>query len=146
MLTELSKQLGMSPSTVKEHMESLTKAGLVVMIDDGHKWKYYELTSKGKNVLHPADTKIWILLSISILALLVTAGDLIRLYTPTQAFMLTESAPAMDMVRAPAAGGSPEMAPMMQTAAQLPYFHIASFILFGVLAALCASYIIRRRS
>lgn len=51
-LTELSKQLSMSPSTVKEHMENLCNADLTVQVDDGHKWKYYELTNKGKK--HPA--------------------------------------------------------------------------------------------
>jgi DNA-binding transcriptional ArsR family regulator len=51
MLTELAKELDMSPSTVKEHMDSLRKAGLVILKDDGHKWKYYELTRNGKNIL-----------------------------------------------------------------------------------------------
>ena len=148
MLTELSKQLGMSPSTVKEHMESLTKADLVVMIDDGHKWKYYELTRKGESVLHPVDTKIWILLSVSILGMIVAVGDLIR--NSVQPAML--GANSFDMIRAPTAGG-----PVMESAqkaaeagvqpvsAAIPYVHIAALVLFGALAAVSVFYILRKR-
>jgi DNA-binding transcriptional ArsR family regulator len=82
MLTELAKELGMSPSTVKEHMDSLSKAGLAVMIDDGHKWKYYELTGKGKNVLNPGQTKIWIMLSISVIGMLVASQGIILTMAP----------------------------------------------------------------
>jgi DNA-binding transcriptional ArsR family regulator len=82
MLAELSKELSMSPSTVKEHMESLTSAGLAVMIDDGHKWKYYELTRKGKNVLDPGQAKVWIMLSISIVGMLMASQGIILSMAP----------------------------------------------------------------
>jgi len=78
MLTELSKELDMSPSTVKEHMVNLSKAGLVVQIDDGHKWKYYELTRAGKDILSPDETRVWVILGLSAVALIFTSWDLIR--------------------------------------------------------------------
>lgn len=68
-LTELSKELGLSASTVKEHMEKLSQDGLIKQKDDGHKWKYYELTGKGKEILNPGETKIWLILSASVLGM-----------------------------------------------------------------------------
>ncbi|UCD03176.1 MAG: helix-turn-helix domain-containing protein [Candidatus Aenigmatarchaeota archaeon] len=151
MLTELSKQLDMSPSTVKEHMERLTKAGLVVMIDDGHKWKYYELTNKGRNVLHPADVRIWILLSVSIFAVLVAAGDMVRMSLQSNAVALASRLESFDMIRAPAAGDAasealPALQTTTETAMQVPYFHIAALIIFGALALVSVLYIVRKRS
>ena len=72
MLSELSTEFGMSPSTMKEHMDSLLDAGLVDKKDDGHKWKYYELTRAGKNVVFPGETRIWVVIGISALAMVFT--------------------------------------------------------------------------
>jgi DNA-binding transcriptional ArsR family regulator len=74
-LSELSKEHKMSVSTVKEHLDNLVGAELIIQIDDGHKWKYYELTRKGKAVLNPEEKKIWILLSLSLLAIVAAASD-----------------------------------------------------------------------
>ena len=52
-LSELSKRLSLKNPTVKEHCNLLLDANLVKKIDDGHKWKYYELTNKGKQIVHP---------------------------------------------------------------------------------------------
>lgn len=45
-LTDLSRQLGLSPSTVKQHLEELRTLGLVRFVDDIHlnRFKYYETT------------------------------------------------------------------------------------------------------
>lgn len=67
-LTELSAALGLAPSTLKEHLDALRAADLIVLRDDGHKWKYYELTRKGRAVLNPAERKVLILLAVSLLA------------------------------------------------------------------------------
>ncbi len=148
MLTELSKQLGMSPSTVKEHMESLTSAGLVRMIDDGHKWKYYELTRKGDNILNPSGMKIWILLSVSILAIIVSIGDMLRSAVTVPSFA-SGTYQSMDMLRAPVAesaetlaGSAPKAADAaINTAAQtmqIPYFHIVAIVIFSAVAIMSA--------
>ena len=149
MLTELSKQLEMSPSTVKEHMDNLSKAGLVVQIDDGHKWKYYELTSKGKNILHPEETKIWILLSISILAMIGILYDLFqRSYGGLMTFA-REAAPAAGQVgdaikEAPAAGAETEL--VAQTAAlALPIYHIIGIAVFAVILGSCIAFLALNR-
>ena len=50
-LTELSREEGVSLPTAKEHLEKLEKTGFVEKKDEGRKWKYYELTKKGKKLL-----------------------------------------------------------------------------------------------
>ena len=43
-LTDLSRQLGLSPSTVKQHLEELRRMGMVQFVEDMHlnRHKYYE--------------------------------------------------------------------------------------------------------
>jgi DNA-binding transcriptional ArsR family regulator len=67
-LSELSKRLSLKNSTIKEHCTLLMNAELVKKIDEGRKWKYYELTSKGKNLLNPSpleQAQILVMLSIT---------------------------------------------------------------------------------
>jgi DNA-binding transcriptional ArsR family regulator len=68
-LTDLSEELEMAPSTIKEHLETLVAAGLIKQVDKGMKWKYYKLTMKGKQVVNPYEQKVWIILATSLLAL-----------------------------------------------------------------------------
>lgn len=77
-LTDLSQQMGLSPSTVKEHLDRLVDAGLIEYLDRGTKWKYYVLTSKGKSVVKPVEAKIWIMLSASAAVLASVAVDVFR--------------------------------------------------------------------
>lgn len=74
-LSEISEELGMSVSGVKEHLETLEGAELIRKMDDGHKWKYYELTGKGSGIVDPGKkgTRIMVLLSISMVAFLASA-------------------------------------------------------------------------
>ncbi len=78
-LSELSKRLALRDSTVKEHCNLLLEADLVTKIDEGRKWKYYELTHKGKQILSPAieQAKVFVMLSIG--AILFTSIILIAL-------------------------------------------------------------------
>ncbi len=138
-LTELSKEFRMSPSTVKEHMDKLCTANLTVQIDEGHKWKYYELTRKGKNILHPEDTKIWILLSISALAMISILYDMWQRSAGGMMMAAREAATAgesLDKIAAPAAAEA-----AVQTAGRaLPYYHIAGLIIFAVILGSCIAY------
>ncbi len=52
-LSELSKETGISKSSVKEHLEKLEKAGLIRRVDEGRKWIYYEITSEGLRIVMP---------------------------------------------------------------------------------------------
>ena len=131
MLAELSKELGMSPSTVKEHMDSLKKAGLVVLKDDGHKWKYYELTRDGKNILHPGDMKVWVILSLSGLAFLVTAYDMASGFLAQNAGLLSKASDALRGGEQMLTESAPAAAPIAGPASQLPYFNIIGMVLFA---------------
>jgi len=68
-ITDLAEEFGMSPSTIKEHVDKLVDAGLIEYLDRGTKWKYYILTRKGEQIVSPVETKVWILLSTSLIAL-----------------------------------------------------------------------------
>ncbi len=150
MLAELSKELGMSPSTVKEHMDSLKKAGLVSLKDDGHKWKYYELTKKGKNVCNPGETRIWILLSLSAFAFLVTTYDMVSGFISSAPLFASKAGDAMrglsqeageaaqPMLSAPSAGAA---APL----AQISYIHIMGLVLFAAVFAVTLGYYLGSR-
>jgi hypothetical protein len=37
-------------------------------VDEGRKWKYYELTRKGKQIAEPHELRVWIILGLSIVA------------------------------------------------------------------------------
>lgn len=83
-LSEISKEQGMSVSGVKEHLETLEGVGLIEKKDDGHKWKYYELTKKGSEIVAPREIRVWILLSISTIALM---ASMIALFSPPAAIL-----------------------------------------------------------
>ena len=145
MLTELSNELKMSPSTVKEHMEGLCTAGLTVQIDDGHKWKYYELTRKGKGILHPGDTRIWVMLSVCIIAMVGIFYDMS--YNPSGSLMAGANAP--DMLQVAPAMKSLESAPAAgiieetgsQTIQSLPLFHISALVAAAIVMGACIAYL-----
>jgi len=69
-LSEFSKKTGLAAPTVKQHLETLCKAGLIEQIDEGRKWKYYSLTKKGSELIEPKEsTSIFIMIAISFIAL-----------------------------------------------------------------------------
>ena len=105
-ITEMSREMDMAKSSIHEHLAKMTGSGLVEKVEDGHKWTYYYLTRKGRNILHPHETaKILVLLGLSILAL---AGGITRILS-----MLTRSAgEALDtamMEAAPAPAAAPRL-------------------------------------
>lgn len=69
-LSELSEELEMSNSSVKEQLDNLVEAGLIEK-EEERKWKYYKLTRKGNKIMKRKKAKAYILLSSSILAGLV---------------------------------------------------------------------------
>jgi len=69
-LTEISKKLGLSPPTVKQHLGVLENAELIQELDEGRKWKYYMLTRKGKNIFgQESPVNIFIVLAVSVFSL-----------------------------------------------------------------------------
>lgn len=72
---EISKYLGLAPSTVNEHLKVMEGSGLVKKNDTGHKWIYYEITEKGKNMITPK-MPISIILTLSLGIGLVLFGGI----------------------------------------------------------------------
>jgi len=69
-LNDISKITKLNKATLHEHLSKLNQAGLVKKKErEGHKWVYYKLTWKGESLLHPENTKIVVLFTITFLAL-----------------------------------------------------------------------------
>ncbi len=79
-LSELSRALNLSKATVKEHLNKLLEAGLVRRVEEGRKWKYYELTSEGRRILYPEEVPLKLILSIfaALASMLVGVYELLR--------------------------------------------------------------------
>ncbi len=65
-LSDLSRELDLSKPTLKEHLAKLESTQLVRKADEGRKWKYYSLSRKGRQILHPGLTRFKILFSFSL--------------------------------------------------------------------------------
>ncbi len=71
-LSELSQKLDLGNSTIKEHCDILVNAELIKQMDEGRKWKYYELTQKGKQIISPSlmeEVKVLIVLCFGVFAI-----------------------------------------------------------------------------
>lgn len=69
---DLAKDLDLAPSTVNEHLKKLEESGLVKKKDSGHKWFYYEITDKGKNLVKPKNPmQFVIILSLGFLTMII---------------------------------------------------------------------------
>jgi DNA-binding transcriptional ArsR family regulator len=64
-VTDLANALQLSKPTLLEHLEKLQAAELVKRIDEGRKWIYYDLTGRGKKILHPERVTIVVSLCLS---------------------------------------------------------------------------------
>ncbi len=70
--SELAQLLSMKVPSVKEHLSELEKAELVQKLEEGRKWKYYQLTHKAKSILHPEEQQIFIALGVFVLSAIGT--------------------------------------------------------------------------
>src|SRR5256712_12094116 len=98
-VTDLSNLMTLSKPTLLEHLEKLQSAGLVKRVDEGRKWIYYELSDKGRKILHPE--RVAITLALGIAVALVATG----------AFLVLSAEP-------PLGPGSPAQTPAAPSAAQ----------------------------
>ncbi len=70
-LSDLSRELGLSNPTVKEHLDLLLKAGLIKKEESTRKWKYYSITSEGKQLFEPTDKKLFLALVLTFLGAII---------------------------------------------------------------------------
>jgi DNA-binding transcriptional ArsR family regulator len=97
-LSELSSTLSLRNSTIKEHCNLLLDANLVKKIDEGYKWKYYELTNKGKEIINPNQTnQTKILITLGISAVIFASIILFSM----QGILQTNAFSASDLMQAP---------------------------------------------
>src|SRR5213596_882952 len=73
-VTDLSNLISLSKPTLLEHLEKLKSAGLVKRVDEGRKWIYYELSDKGRKILHPERVAITLVLAAIGAFLVLSAG------------------------------------------------------------------------
>lgn len=79
--TELAEVLGIAVPSANEHLHSLQSAQLVSLVNEGHKWKYFEITPKGRAIVEPTNVKVWFLLGISLLALAASFSQLYGVFS-----------------------------------------------------------------
>lgn len=69
-LKDISTETNLNKATLHEHLTKLTEAGLVKRHErEGHKWVYYKLSWKGESLLHPENTKIVVMFSVTFITL-----------------------------------------------------------------------------
>lgn len=114
-LSELSKEIGISKSSVKEHLEKLERAGLVRRLEDGRKWIYYELTEEGLNIINPERAKKPPLeLFTSLIAFIIGVITLIISYLELKGIQRTSQPPpseAFDKTFRPETATTPSHTP-----------------------------------
>ncbi len=151
--TELAKQLNLSNSTIKEHLDNLEDVFLVKQIDEGYKWKYYELTKKGKNIICPHETKIWISLIMAILALTIATNNLISKLTPSVMEMPQMESTTKNVGRniiedaEETFAGAPPLSETLTSATHsaVPYTELAIIIVLAVVLGILIGWLIKSR-
>ncbi len=130
-VTDLSGLLSLSKPTLLEHLEKLQAAGLVKRVDEGRKWIYYELSQKGRKLLHPERVAIVLALGLSIV--LAAMGGFFLLYS-------TVALPPEANRGAPAFSGPAQTQTLLTTNPFLFYAFLA-FVAAG--AAVAAAFLVR---
>ena len=68
-LNDITKVTNLHKMTLYEHLSKLTDAGFITRIErEGHKWVFYKLSWKGQSLLHPENTKIVIMFSMTFIS------------------------------------------------------------------------------
>ncbi len=113
MPAELQRSLGLSASTIVEHLNILERNNLVKRVDTGHKWVYYELTEKGQALVQPRfPTKFVIVLALGVV---FAFGGAARFLSSFSAL----SAPVADKLKETAAQGAEVVKETTTTLAQI---------------------------
>jgi DNA-binding transcriptional ArsR family regulator len=119
-LNDLARSTNLHKVTLHEHLSRLNEAGFIKKIErEGHKFVYYQLSWKGQSLLHPENTRIVIMFSITFFTLFFGFSSLLLqdwTISPTREIML-DSAPKF----------------ASEPTQTFPFFPIICFIIFGIL-------------
>ena len=66
--TNIAENLKLTIPSIKEHLDYLVKSGLVDRLEEGRKWKYYQVTDKTKSLFNSEYYKFVITLGIFIIS------------------------------------------------------------------------------
>jgi len=165
--SEIAHYMNMSVPTIKEHLDAMDRAGLVKQVDEGYKWKYFELTEKSKCILDPERKKVWILLGFWIVSaagtVAVFAKDIFikTLATgavQTKALAVESEAPMMQRAVYESASGAAQLsndsavnaaasAPQLvsEIAKPFPYVEVIAISVLVVLTVLLLLFLFRSR-
>lgn len=77
-LNDIAKLTNLNKATLHEHLAKLNEAGLIKRTErEGHKWVYYKLTWKGESLLHPENTRIVVLFTVTFVALAIAIFNIV---------------------------------------------------------------------
>lgn len=137
-VTDLSNHMNLSKPTLLEHLEKLQAAGLVKRVDEGRKWIYYELSDKGKKILHPERVSIVVALSSAVG--LAAIGVVFLLFSTVVAPLAAPGAPLPAEQRSAADSFSEALT--MAASSAGPWLGIVLLSLAGV--AIVSVFLLRR--
>lgn len=96
-LKDISSATKLNKSTLHEHLAKLHEAGLVKRKErKGHKWVYYKLSWKGASLLHPENTRIVVMFTVTFATLFFGIAGILNY---VRGFI--ESERGSDMIYAP---------------------------------------------
>lgn len=72
--TQLAQELGITNSSIKEHLDLLKNSQLIEQEDTNRKWKFYTLTLKAKRIVNPSQYAVTVGFYLSTLGFIVTSG------------------------------------------------------------------------
>jgi DNA-binding transcriptional ArsR family regulator len=76
-LNDIARSTNLHKVTLHEHLNRLNEAGFIKKIErEGHKFVYYQLSWKGQSLLHPENTRIVIMFSLTFLTFIFGIGSL----------------------------------------------------------------------
>lgn len=122
MPSELSKEIGLAPSTIVEHLKILESAQLVQKQPAGKKWVYYSITDKGMDLMQPHTPMRLVLSAFAGLALSAFGASRILFpegFSTSFRSAAQESAPALQQALPSAAQPQPDYLGMAAFAAGL---------------------------
>ena len=130
--SELASELNMHVSTIKEHLDKLETANLVILQDEGNKWKYYSITSSAKNILF--STELSIVIPAGLLFVFMGVKRTPYYYGSSVSDTLMKTGNSMPEI-------SQQIAPLSETVVQTTPDYMSYFLIgLGALVLLYALY------
>ena len=106
--TELAESLKLSVPTVTEHLRVLEQAGIVAAEHSERKWRYWELTQRGRAMLAPSsDNSFWVMLVAMFVGITLFTWGLYSMPAPGGAPMKEVSETALSAAGAFAVPAAP---------------------------------------